>query len=73
MTDTSYVTVDLGGKDALYTYKTNADIRGGRVWVQTLSGPRPVPVVSVSKKPPSKRPAPDGYRGNVTSSVLRKA
>ena len=67
----SYVTVGLGKRGSLYTYKAVGDVGpGSQVWVKTINGVRPATVVASSALPPSKEPAPDGYKGR-TVDVLR--
>lgn len=68
--DTKYVTVALGKRGSLYTYSAEGVSNSASVaWVDTRNGVRPAPIVSVSDKPPSKDPAPDGYKGRVASAL----
>jgi len=74
---TQYVTIKFDGKNvtnSLYTYRHDKGgvSTGDKVIVDAaVSGPRPARVVATSSQPPSKEPAPDGYKGRVNSGLLR--
>ena len=68
--DTKYVTVALGKKGSLYTYSAqNVSNKASVAWVDTLNGVRPAKIVNISDAPPSKEPAPDGYKGRVIPAL----
>ena len=70
---TQYVTVNMGGK-SVYTYRHEGKKvqAGDQVIVDSnYSGARPADVVATSNQPPSKKPAPDGFRGSAKSKTLR--
>ena len=75
MSKTQYVTISFGGRSkGVYTYKHDGKpvTPGSQVWIDARdSGVRPAEVVATSSVRPSKKPAPDGYKGPARSETLR--